>query len=71
MNDTAYELIIYWDKTDCIFVVEVPELAGCIAHGANRSEAVANAEQAIDAWIQLAREDGLGIPEPRGKLAFA
>lgn len=64
----AYELIMYWDKTDEIFVVEVPELAGCMAHGATRAEAVMNAEAAIDSWIQSAREDEMSIPEPRGKL---
>ena len=25
-----YELIIYWSKDDNSFVVEVPELAGCM-----------------------------------------
>ena len=29
-----YELIIYWSRTDERFVVEVPELAGCMADGA-------------------------------------
>ena len=26
-----YELIIYWSRADECFVVEVPELAGCMA----------------------------------------
>jgi predicted RNase H-like HicB family nuclease len=71
MNNTAYELIIYWDKADGIFVVEVPELAGCMAHGATRTDAVKNAEDAIADWIQTAQEDGTPVPEPRGKLMFA
>ena len=71
MNDTAYELIIYWDKQDAIYVVEVPELPGCMAHGAKRGEAVANAEDAIAAWIETARQDGAAIPKPRGKLIYA
>jgi predicted RNase H-like HicB family nuclease len=28
---TRYELIIYWSKDDDCFVVEVPELPGCMA----------------------------------------
>jgi predicted RNase H-like HicB family nuclease len=64
-----YELIIYWSKEDNSFVVEVPELPGCIADGQTYAEAVANAETIIDEWIQTARKLGLPIPEPRGKLA--
>jgi predicted RNase H-like HicB family nuclease len=30
---TRYELIIYWSNDDDSFVVEVPELPGCMADG--------------------------------------
>lgn len=66
-----YELIIYWSKDDDSFVVEVPELPGCMADGKSYAEAVKNAEGIIDEWIQTARELGRPIPEPRGKLAYA
>lgn len=71
MKESRYELIIFWDKTDQIFVVDVPELAGCIAHGKTKSEAIVNAEAAIDLWIETAKDDGIPIPEPRGRLMFA
>ena len=66
-----YELIIYWSRADDCFVVEVPELAGCMADGATYQEAVANAELVIEQWLETARELGRPIPEPRGKLAYA
>ena len=66
-----YELIIYWSKDDSSFVVEVPELPGCMADGQTYAEAVANAEKIIDEWIETARKLGRPIPEPRGKLAYA
>jgi predicted RNase H-like HicB family nuclease len=66
-----YELIIYWSNDDDSFVVEVPELPGCMADGQTYAEAVANAEIVIDEWIDAARELGRPIPEPRGKLAYA
>ena len=50
-----YELIIYWSKDDSSFVVEVPELPGCMADGQTYAEAVANAEEIIDEWIETAR----------------
>jgi predicted RNase H-like HicB family nuclease len=37
-----YELIIYWSKADETFVVEVPELPGCMADGGTYEDAVAN-----------------------------
>ena len=66
-----YELIIYWSKDDESFIVEVPELLGCMADGQTYAEAVANAELVIDEWIETARKLGRPIPEPRGKLVYA
>ncbi len=66
-----YELIIYWSRADEAFVVEVPELPGCMADGASYEEAVANAQVVIQEWMETARTLGRTIPEPRGKLAYA
>ncbi len=71
MSESKYEVIVYWDKADEIFVAEVPELSGCMAHGKTKSEAIAEAEAAIELWIETAQADGLAIPEPRGRLLFA
>ena len=53
------------------YVVDVPELPGCMAHGATRQAAIKNAEHAIKFWIKTAKEDGQKVPEPRGRLMFA
>lgn len=66
-----YELIIYWSKADNSFLVEVPELPGCMADGATYEEAVANAQVVITEWIETAQSLGRSIPEPKGKLAYA
>lgn len=66
-----YELIIYWSDEDESFVVEVPELQGCMADGETYEQAVANAQQVIEEWIETARELGRPIPEPRGRLLYA
>jgi predicted RNase H-like HicB family nuclease len=42
-----------------------------MADGQTYAEAVANAEEIIDEWIETARNLGRPIPEPRGKLAYA
>ena len=66
-----YELIIYWSKADESFIVEVPELPGCMADGATYEEAVANAQTVVQEWIETAKSLGRSIPEPKGKLAYA
>ena len=66
-----YELIIYWSRADESFVVEIPELPGCMADGASYEEAVANAQTVIQEWLDAARALGRPIPDPRGKLAYA
>ena len=66
-----YEFIIYWSKADETFIVEVPELPGCMADGSTYEEAIANAQTVVQEWIETAKSLGRAIPEPRGKLAYA
>jgi predicted RNase H-like HicB family nuclease len=66
-----YELIIYWSKADETFIVEVPELPGCMADGATYEEAFATAQIVVQEWIETAKSLGRPIPEPKGKLAYA
>jgi predicted RNase H-like HicB family nuclease len=66
-----YELIIYWSEPDQAYLVEVPELPGCMADGATYQEAVINAERVISEWLEAAKELGRHIPEPKGRLLYA
>jgi predicted RNase H-like HicB family nuclease len=71
MKPNSYEMIIWWSTADDAYVVDVPELHGCMAHGATRQAAIKNAEDAIKFWIRTAKDDGLEIPVPRGRLLVA
>jgi len=67
-----YEVIIYWSNEDNAFIAEVPELPGCMAHGETPEKALKNANDAIQLWIDTAKEFGDEIPEPKGnKLIYA
>lgn len=67
-----YEIIIYWSNEDNAFIAEVPELPGCIAHGETPEKALKNAKEAMQLWIDTAKEFGDPIPEPKGeRLIFA
>jgi predicted RNase H-like HicB family nuclease len=69
--DQKYEIIIFGSKEDKSCIAEVPELAGCMADGGTYQEALANAEQIIDEWIETAMELGRPIPQPKGRLTYA
>jgi predicted RNase H-like HicB family nuclease len=62
-----YEIIIYWSNEDQVFVAEVPELPGCMAHGDTQQTALINANEAIQLWIETAKEFGDPMPEPKGQ----
>lgn len=61
--DLHYSLDIRWDPRDNIYVVRVPELPGCATHGATYEEAVANAQEAIETWVE--GEEAGTLPSPR------
>lgn len=67
-----YEIILYWSDEDQVFIAEVPELPGCMAHGKTEETALANVKDAIKLWIDTAKEFGDPVPEPKGRrLIFA
>jgi predicted RNase H-like HicB family nuclease len=70
-TNLRYEIIIYWSDEDNAFIAEVPELPGCMADGHTYEAAVANVKIVIQEWIEMAREMGRSIPEPKGRLMYA
>ena len=56
-----YERIIFWSEDDQKWLVDVPELPGCMA--------LENVEKIIADWLATARELGREIPVPKGRLA--
>ena len=64
---THYEIILYWSNVDQVFVAEVPELADCVAHGDTQETALANVQEAIQLWLDVAAQHGDAIPQPKGR----
>ncbi|MGN1342061.1 MAG: type II toxin-antitoxin system HicB family antitoxin [Bacilli bacterium] len=63
-----YERIIYWSTEDNKWIVEVPQLAGCMADGSTPVEALENVEKIINEWIDTAQLLGRSIPEPKRNM---
>ena len=59
-----YRIDIFWSEADGSWVADVPELQSCSAFGDTPAEALAEVEQAMEAWLAVAQEDGLPTPEP-------
>jgi len=67
-----YEIIIFWSNEDQAFIADVPELAGCMAHGDTHESALAAAKEAMSLWLEVAQATGRLIPQARGeRLHFA
>ena len=65
-----YEHIIFWSEEDQKWLVDVPELPGCMADGENPAQALENVEIVIAEWIETAKELGKEIPVPKGRLTY-
>ena len=65
----GYEIRIFWSTEDSVYIAEVPELPGCMAHGASPLEAAAQVELAMRHWIDVAREFGDLVPAPHLRQA--
>ena len=66
-----YRLELNWSPEDKVFIARVPELEGCITHGDSYEEALAMAEEAIEAYIESLRKHGERIPEPLANKSFS
>lgn len=45
------------------FTITVPSLPGCVSYGKTIDEALEMIKDAMKGWIQVAKEEGLDIPE--------
>jgi predicted RNase H-like HicB family nuclease len=58
-----YRVLIQRDENGT-FVAEVPSLPGCISQGATRAEALENAHEAVEAYLESLRSHGDPVPPP-------
>lgn len=56
-----FRILIEADE-DGVLVATVPSLPGCVSQGATREEAVRNAREAIEGYLDSLRERGEPIP---------
>ena len=71
-SDTLeYQVNLAFDSRDKIYVARVPELENCHSHGLTTEEALSNVRNAIELWLETARQENIPIPEPVSKKKFS
>jgi predicted RNase H-like HicB family nuclease len=56
------QIVVVLDPEDQRWIASVPSLPECLTEGNSPEKALANAEDAIAAWIDGASHVGMGIP---------
>jgi predicted RNase H-like HicB family nuclease len=65
-----YHVNVFWSADDDCWIADVPDLRPCSAHGETPVEAMAEAQVAIELWLEVARDEGMTIPEARYRPAI-
>ena len=70
MMSHHYHINVFWSLEDDCWIADVPDLRPCSAHGDTPVEAIEEAQVAIELWLDVARDKGFPIPEPRYRPAI-
>jgi predicted RNase H-like HicB family nuclease len=70
VNEPHYHINLFWSSEDNCWIADVPDLRPCSAHGTSRQEAMTNIQNAIEGWLEVARDNNMPIPEPRYRPAI-
>lgn len=62
-----YFISIFWSPEDECYVADIPDLNFCSAFGDSPEEALRELQIAKELWLEVAREEGIPIPEPSFK----
>ncbi len=59
-----YPVELRWSDEDKAWIAEVYDLPGCKADGKTQAAAIKAATEAVELWLEVAREEGREIPRP-------
>lgn len=62
-----YHINIFFSEEDGGYIADIPDLEACSAFGDTPEQALAEVEQAKQAWLETACAEGKPIPTPRYK----
>lgn len=59
-----YLKIVEWSEEDQSYVGQCPGIIGPCCHGPDEAEVYRELCEIVDAWIEIARQDGTPLPPP-------
>jgi predicted RNase H-like HicB family nuclease len=65
-----YHINIFYSEEDAGYIADIPDLVHCSAFGETPEEALAEALIAKNLWLEVAKEEGKDIPEPKYRPAI-
>ncbi len=65
-----YHINVFYSQDDEGYIADIPDLDPCSAFGETPEQAVAEVLRVKEAWLEVAREKGMPIPEPRYRPAI-
>lgn len=65
-----YHINIFYSEDDGEYIADIPDLKYCSASGATQEEALREVLLAKELWLEVARDKGLPIPEPKYRPAI-
>ncbi len=65
-----YHINIFYSEEDQCYIADIPDLKYCSAHGATPEDALHEVLIAKEAWLAVAKQEGLPIPKPRYRPAI-
>jgi len=69
MTDPHYHINVFWSDEDACWIADVPDLRYCSAHGDTPTEALEKVQEAMQGWLEVARDHGMTIPQPAYRAA--
>lgn len=66
-----YTYTAVFTEEDGKVYARVPDLSGCITTGENLSDAIDQMSDAMSAWLCVAEDEGLPIPQPTPQAKFS
>ena len=65
-----YHINVFYSEEDECYIADIPDLKYCSAHGDTPEQALHEVLITKDAWLAVANDEGLPIPEPRYRPAI-
>ncbi|MSQ11518.1 MAG: type II toxin-antitoxin system HicB family antitoxin [Dehalococcoidia bacterium] len=65
-----YHINIFYSEEDGGYIADIPDLGACSAFGETPEKALAEVQQAKEAWLEAARAAGKPVPPPRYRPAI-